>query len=164
MFKLFEIKKTKTDKIVSPVSGTVKTLSEVPDPVFSTKMMGDGIAIYPTEGEVVSPVDGVVEHTFPSNHAIIIKSNNGTELLIHIGIDTVNLNGEGFVLNVETGQEVKMGDSLISFDLPFVEERVPSIIVPIIILNGETVKEMTVLDPPEVEKGKDGLLELVLKK
>lgn len=155
--------KTIEEVVVSPVKGKVIALSEVPDPVFSTKMMGDGIAVFPEEGEIVSPIDGTVIYVFPTKHAIALKSKNGLEILIHIGLETVSLNGEGFTTYVETGQEVTVGQLLVNVDLAFVKERVPSIITPIIITNGELVKSMSISKSSEVVKGTDVLLKLELK-
>lgn len=152
--------KTKEEIVVSPVTGKVIALSEVPDPVFSTKMMGDGIAVFPEEGEIVSPIHGTVVHVFPTKHAIALKSKNGLELLIHIGLETVGLNGEGFTTYVEAGQEVTVGQPLVYVDLTFVAQRVPSIIIPIIVTNGEVFKDISISESSGVVKGKDVLLKL----
>ncbi len=96
-----------TEQVASPLTGKVVPLSEVPDQVFSTKMMGDGFAVEPTDGTVVSPVDGTIVNVFPTKHAIGIQSNTGREVLIHFGIDTVKLNGQGFEALVSEGAAVK---------------------------------------------------------
>jgi len=92
-------------------------LEEVPDPVFAQKMMGDGIAIEPTEGTVVSPVNGEIVQFFPTKHAIGIKSETGVEVLIHVGLETVGMKGEGFEGLVEVGDKVKVGTPLLTFDI-----------------------------------------------
>ncbi|HDG5485792.1 TPA: PTS transporter subunit IIABC [Staphylococcus aureus] len=120
----------------APLTGEVTPLSEVPDQMFSEKMMGDGIAIKPSQGEVRAPFNGKVQMIFPTKHAIGLVSDSGLELLIHIGLDTVKLNGEGFTLHVEEGQEVKQGDLLINFDLDYIRNHAKSDITPIIVTQG----------------------------
>ncbi|CDR26972.1 glucose-specific PTS transporter subunit IIBC [Staphylococcus schweitzeri] len=133
----------------APLTGEVTPLSEVPDQVFSEKMMGDGIAIKPSQGEVRAPFNGKVQMIFPTKHAIGLVSDSGLELLIHIGLDTVKLNGEGFTLHVEEGQEVKQGDLLISFDLDYIRNNAKSDITPIIVTQGN----ITNLDFKQGEHG-----------
>ncbi|HIA6782746.1 TPA: glucose-specific PTS transporter subunit IIBC [Staphylococcus aureus] len=133
----------------APLTGEVTPLSEVPDQVFSEKMMGDGIAIKPSQGEVRAPFNGKVQMIFPTKHAIGLVSDSGLELLIHIGLDTVKLNGEGFTLHVEEGQEVKQGDLLINFDLDCIRNHAKSDITPIIVTQGN----ITNLDFKQGEHG-----------
>ncbi|HDY5215286.1 TPA: PTS transporter subunit IIABC [Staphylococcus aureus] len=133
----------------APLTGEVTPLSEVPDQVFSEKMMGDGIAIKPSQGEVRAPFNGKIQMIFPTKHAIGLVSDSGLELLIHIGLDTVKLNGEGFTLHVEEGQEVKQGDLLINFDLDYIRNHAKSDITPIIVTQGN----ITNLD---FKQGEDG--------
>lgn len=133
----------------APLTGEVTSLSEVPDQVFSEKMMGDGIAIKPSQGEVRAPFNGKVQMIFPTKHAIGLVSDSGLELLIHIGLDTVKLNGEGFTLHVEEGQEVKQGDLLINFDLDYIRNHAKSDITPIIVTQGN----ITNLDFKQGEHG-----------
>ncbi|AJP21451.1 TPA: PTS transporter subunit IIABC [Staphylococcus aureus] len=133
----------------APLTGEVSPLSEVPDQVFSEKMMGDGIAIKPSQGEVRAPFNGKVQMIFPTKHAIGLVSDSGLELLIHIGLDTVKLNGEGFTLHVEEGQEVKQGDLLINFDLDYIRNHAKSDITPIIVTQGN----ITNLDFKQGEHG-----------
>ncbi|HDY9529423.1 glucose-specific PTS transporter subunit IIBC [Staphylococcus argenteus] len=133
----------------APLTGEVTPLSEVSDQVFSEKMMGDGIAIKPSQGEVRAPFNGKVQMIFPTKHAIGLVSDSGLELLIHIGLDTVKLNGEGFTLHVEEGQEVKQGDLLISFDLDYIRNNAKSDITPIIVTQGN----ITNLDFKQGEHG-----------
>lgn len=133
----------------APLTGEVTPLSEVPDQVFSEKMMGDGIAIKPSQGEVRAPFNSKVQMIFPTKHAIGLVSDSGLELLIHIGLDTVKLNGEGFTLHVEEGQEVKQGDLLINFDLDYIRNHAKSDITPIIVTQGN----ITNLDFKQGEHG-----------
>ncbi|MFS0883455.1 PTS glucose transporter subunit IIA [Bacillus sp. 7586-K] len=127
--------KAENEEIYSPLDGEVVSLGNVPDPVFSQKMMGEGIAIKPRLGNLTAPVKGEVVQVFHTKHALGIKSDNGLELLIHIGIDTVELNGEGFQVLVKQGQSVKIGDPLVNFDIPFLKSKNKEIITPIIITN-----------------------------
>lgn len=115
-----------TDVFVAPLSGEMKLITETPDESFSQKMMGDGVVIFPTDNTVVSPCDGVVKMIFPTKHAIGIESKEGVELLIHVGVDTVLLNGEGFDTLVEVNTEVKKGQPLLSFDLENVRKNAKS--------------------------------------
>ncbi|HDE4671747.1 TPA: PTS transporter subunit IIABC [Staphylococcus aureus] len=133
----------------APLTGEVTPLSEVPDQVFSEKMMGDGIAIKPSQGEVRAPFNGKIQMIFPTKHAIGLVSDSGLELLIHIGLDTVKLNGEGFTLHVKEGQEVKQGDLLINFDLDYIRNHAKSDITPIIVTQGN----ITNLDFKQGEHG-----------
>jgi glucose PTS system EIICBA or EIICB component len=130
------------ESISSPLSGELVPLAEVPDDVFAGKMMGDGFAIVPEDGEIVSPVNGKIVNLFPTKHAIGILSEGGKEILIHVGIDTVNLKGEGFEPLVKEGDEVKQGQPLLKADLAYIEKHAKSTITPIVFTNlkdGETV-------------------------
>lgn len=137
MFKSL-FKKTKDEEVIyAPMNGEIAALEDVPDPVFSQKMMGEGIAIIPSDGKLVSPIKGEVVHLPDSKHAVGVKSEEGTELLIHIGLETVALKGEGFTANVKQGDTVEVGDELISFDLTYIKEHADAIITPIIWTNGQ---------------------------
>jgi len=116
----------------SPLTGVAKDLSEAPDEAFANKMMGDGVVIVPSDGIVVAPADGEISFVFPSKHAVGLTTTDGLELLIHIGIDTVKLDGKGFETFVKDGDKVKMGDKLLSFDLEFIKNNAPSIASPCI--------------------------------
>ncbi|PLS14636.1 PTS glucose transporter subunit IICBA [Bacillus sp. M6-12] len=133
---------TKRDHFVSPIKGEIKPITEVPDPVFAEKMMGDGFAILPEDGLIVSPVDGTIVNLFPTKHALGIESNAGREILIHVGIDTVKLGGEGFEALVSQGDKVEKGQPLLQVDLDYVKNHAPSILTPIVFTNlkeGEAV-------------------------
>ncbi len=123
------------EDFVTPLKGEVKPITEVPDRVFAKKMMGDGFAIVPAEGLVVSPVDGKIINLFPTKHAIGILSDGGREILIHIGIDTVNLKGEGFETLVAENDRVEKGQPLLKVDLDYIKEHATSTITPIIFTN-----------------------------
>lgn len=140
MIGLFKKDKGNSLMVVSPVMGEVIDISEVPDPVFSEKMLGDGVAILPIEGIVRSPIAGEVIHIMDTKHAIGLKSANGVELLIHVGIDTVQMNGEGFEVLVSQGDRVKVGDILLTFNLDLVKAKAKSTVTPIVITNMESIK------------------------
>lgn len=125
-------KKDKEIEFLMPLEGEVINISDIPDPVFSEKMMGDGFGIKPKGNEVFSPIKGEVASIFPTNHAIGIKNDEGIEVLIHVGIDTVNLKGEGFESKVKVGDKIEAGDLLLVVDFEAIKDRVPSIITPII--------------------------------
>lgn len=107
---------TKKVTVYSPVKGTVKAIDQVNDEMFSTKALGDGFAVEPSDGVIVSPVEATVTSVFPTKHAISLKTKNGLEILIHIGIDTVELNGSGFEVNVEEGTKVTQETQLAIVD------------------------------------------------
>lgn len=133
---------TKRETLVSPLTGEVKELSEVSDAAFSSEAMGKGIAIIPSNGEVVSPVNGTVTAVFPTGHAIGITSNDGAEILIHIGIDTVQLNGEHFTPLVKSGDSITQGQLLVTFDKEKITEAGFDIITPVIITNTDRYIEI----------------------
>lgn len=139
-----EIAVSSDEVILSLTNGEILELSEVPDEVFSSKLMGDGFAIKSNDGVICSPVDGTVEVIFPTKHAIIVKSSEGREILIHMGIETVKLEGKGFELFVEVGSEVKAGDKLANMDLEYIEANATSTITPVIITNLEGQEELKV--------------------
>ncbi|MGM0847301.1 MAG: glucose-specific PTS transporter subunit IIBC [Bacillota bacterium] len=132
------------EKFVSPITGEIIDLSEVPDQVFSQKMMGDGFAILPTDGLIVSPVDGKVVNVFPTKHAIGLESKGGKEVLIHVGIDTVKLEGKGFESLIKEGDNVEAGQPLLKVDLDYIQNNAPSIITPIIFTNLKEGKSVTI--------------------
>lgn len=120
---MFEFLKKEEFKIVAVIDGELISISDVPDQMFSEKLMGDGYAIIPSGREVVAPIAGVVESVFPTGHAVGIRSKSGVECIIHVGLDTVELNGEGFCAQVKQGDKVKAGDSIILFDKELLEEK-----------------------------------------
>jgi glucose-specific phosphotransferase system IIA component len=148
---------TKEGQVIvrSPMKGQVLSLKDVPDETFSDKILGDGIAIEPTEGIVYSPVDGVVAQIFRTNHAIGIITSEGLELLIHVGIDTVKMQGRGFTSFVKKGDRVKSGDKLIEFDMELVRREAKSIISPVVVTNMSDVKDIQFVPGQNMSVGHD---------
>lgn len=138
--------------VYSPLKGKVLPLSEVNDEVFSKKIMGEGIAILPEEGVVTAPFDGVINTVFPTKHAIGLTSNDGVELIIHVGLDTVELNGECFSSLVKDGDTVKKGDVLVSFDLDKIKEREYDTITPVVITNPGTFIDIIETDKKQINR------------
>ncbi|CAM4012273.1 PTS glucose transporter subunit IIA [Vibrio neonatus] len=132
-------------EIISPLSGEIVNIEDVPDVVFAEKIVGDGIAIKPTGNKIVAPVNGTIGKIFETNHAFSIESTDGIELFFHFGIDTVELKGEGFTRIGSEGQEVKAGDTIIEFDLAFLEEKAKSTLTPVVISNMDEIKELNKL-------------------
>ena len=129
-------------EISSPVNGKVISLEEVKDPTFSQKLLGDGFAVKPADGTVKAPVDGTVSVVFETGHAVGITTENGTEILIHIGIDTVDMNGKGFRMMVRDGQKVKKGDILVKADLEEIRKAGKDTTVMVIFTSGEKTEEI----------------------
>ena len=113
-------------ELYSPFNGRAASITEAPDPAFSGKMMGDGFVVFPEDGQVLAPEDGQVVFVFPSKHAIGLKTADGIEYLLHIGVDTVKLDGKGFEVFVKDGDEIKRGDKLMEFDLQYIKENATS--------------------------------------
>lgn len=151
---MFFKQKKAIQELVSPLNGRVMPITDVPDPVFSGKMMGDGFAINPTDGQVVSPVKGEVVTVFPTKHAIGLCTDSGIELLIHFGMDTVNLKGEGITVFVEEGQRVEAGMPLMAVVIEEIVDKVPSLITPVVVLesHGKAFKLLTEGDVVSGEK------------
>ena len=145
--------------IQSPMTGDLMPITEVPDQVFSQKMMGDGFAIHPTVGEVASPVDGKILNIFPTKHAIGIEADNGLEILIHIGIDTVKLEGKGFTQVLEEGQTVKKGDVIMEMDLDYIREHAASTVTPVIFTNLKEGQSVHVSEG-KIDKGQSDFAKL----
>jgi len=158
MFGLFKAKK---QVVVSPADGDTVELKDVPDQVFSEKMAGDGMAIIPRSNTFVAPIAGVVTKIFSSNHAYSIQAKNGLEVLVHIGLDTVALKGEGFKRLVEEGTTVTMGKPIISADLEFLKSKGKNTITPIV-LNHEKELLLTNHNVRTIREG-ENLIEVVFK-
>ena len=154
MFGLFK----KDLKLVAPVSGKAIDLSQVPDAVFAQKMAGDGAAIEATGDVAVAPCDGTLTLIFKTNHAFAMTLDNGVELLIHIGIDTVELNGEGFERLAEEGTKVTAGTPIIKFNAEFIKSKGLSLATPILITNPDSVKEIKSLTGKDVTAGEDEIV------
>ncbi|MFS0765760.1 PTS sugar transporter subunit IIA [Peribacillus phoenicis] len=163
MFKKLFSKKEIVEQLLAPINGQVISIENVPDPVFSGKMMGDGIAILPEEGLVVSPIDAEVIQVFHTKHALGLRTKHGIELLIHIGLETVNLNGEGFEVHVAEGQNVKAGDKLVTFDIDFLKAKAPSIVTPIVITNGELVEKLEKTNSTQAKINETQIMSFYLK-
>ncbi|WP_343183133.1 PTS glucose transporter subunit IIA [Buchnera aphidicola (Neophyllaphis podocarpi)] len=143
--KIFKRKKNKvknTVEIIAPISGNIIDLNEVPDDVFAKKIVGDGVAINPTGNLIVSPVNGIIGKIFDSMHAFSIESDEGIELFVHFGIDTIELKGEGFSKLAKEKQKVKIGDPIIKLDLNLIRRKAKSILTPIIISNMDKIKKI----------------------
>ena len=138
-----EAPKAEQLKLLAPLSGKLVPLEESPDPVFAQKMVGDGVAIDPTGSRVVAPCAGTVSQTMDSMHAVAVKAANGVEILIHVGIDTVMLKGEGFDCKVSMGDKVEAGQTLIEFDAELVGSKAPSLQTAVLVTTGETVTPAT---------------------
>lgn len=145
------------EKFVAPLTGQMVPITEVSDPVFSGKMMGEGFAIIPKEGTIVSPVDGKIINIFPTNHAIGVQSDAGTEILIHVGLDTVNLKGNGFKMLVDENQFVKAGKALLKVDLDYLEKQGFSTVTPVVFTNIHDSAYVQIQEE-NVEKGQSNII------
>lgn len=146
--------------LAAPVQGKAVAISEVSDPTFGQEILGKGVAIIPSVGRVVSPVDGTVEMVFDTKHAISIVSDSGIQILIHVGLDTVSLKGAPFKAYVEAGQKVKTGDLMLEFDIAAIQAAGLETITPIVICNTEDYKEIKASVDKDVVTG-DTVLTLV---
>jgi len=141
----FSSKKTNFSKkieIIAPLSGDIINIEDVPDLVFSKKIVGDGIAIKPSGNQILAPVNGTIGKIFETMHAFSIVSEDNVELFVHFGIDTVKLQGKGFKKIAQDNQKVKIGDEIIIFDLKFLTEKAQSILTPVVISNMESFKKI----------------------
>ena len=129
----------RNETIYSPCSGLFKTIAEVNDELFASKKMGDGFAVVPADTEIYSPITGVITMLAPSKHAIGIESKNGTEIMIHMGIDTVELNGTPFTIKIKKGDKVKRGQLLANFDYKQAKDAGKETDVIVIILNNKNI-------------------------
>lgn len=145
-------------EFIAPLDGKIVSLTEVPDDVFSKKLMGEGFAIEPANGTIVSPVNGTVTTLFPTKHAVGLTADSGLEILIHIGIDTVNLKGEGFTSCVEQGAKVKAGDTLLKVDFDSIKSKVPSIVTPVIFTNLAEGQKVVVTEGKTIKRGQKNIV------
>ncbi|HEY9190961.1 MAG TPA: PTS glucose transporter subunit IIA [Sulfurovum sp.] len=134
--------KRKVREIKSPVDGQIVALESVDDEVFSQKLVGDGVAVIPMSNVFTAPIDGTISKIFPTNHAYSVKSSKDLEVMVHIGLDTVALEGVGFERLAKEGDEVKAGDPIIQVDLGYIRDHAKDIITPIIISEESDVKEI----------------------
>jgi PTS system glucose-specific IIA component len=139
---MFGFLKRKVRDVYAPVDGQVVALESVDDEVFSQKMVGDGVAIMPVTNAFTAPIEGIVTKIFSTNHAYSIKSNKDLEVMVHIGLETVALDGKGFTRVANEGDSVKVGDVIIEADLAYIKEHAKDIITPIIITDESDVKEI----------------------
>ena len=146
--------------VLSPITGKVVSLKQVNDVTFSEEIMGKGAAIIPIEGRAVSPVDGVVSAIFETKHAIGLTADNGTEILIHIGLDTVKLGGKHFTAHVKSGDRVKSGDLLVEFDIKAIQEEGYEIITPVLVTNVDRCNDVLALIDKDVNE-KDELIKVI---
>lgn len=150
-----EGKVVKTVMIASPFDGNAAELETAPDEGFAGKMMGDGAVVEPTEDTVKAPVDATVSFVFPTKHAIGLETEDGMEMLLHIGIDTVKLNGEGFEVLVEEGAKVKKGDALIKIDLEYIKNHAPSLVSPILCTDLSDNQKIRMVKTGKIKAGED---------
>jgi PTS system beta-glucosides-specific IIC component len=139
--------------ISSPLTGEVKQLSEIKDQAFASGSLGKGVAIEPSEGKLYAPVSGTVSALFPTNHAIGITSDNGAEILLHIGMDTVELNGKFFTSHINQGARVEKGQLLIEFDIPKIQAEGYIVTTPVIVTNMDAYQNPTLTDQKQVKAG-----------
>ncbi|MEQ8936641.1 MAG: glucose PTS transporter subunit IIA, partial [Amphiplicatus sp.] len=139
--------------INAPLEGWLSLLDEAPDPVFSERMMGDGVLIDPIGGRLVSPCAGIVVSLPASRHAVTIRADNGAEILMHVGIETVALNGEGFTAHVSEGERVAAGALLMTFDMNALAAKATSLQTPIVVVNGEAFQIVRRADAGPVNPG-----------
>ena len=136
--KLFGKAEAKNENgIFAPIAGQAVPVSEVPDPTFSSGMLGNGVAIIPTEGRVYAPCDATVDMMFTTGHAVSLVADSGAELLIHVGLETVGLEGKPFTVHVQNGQKVKKGDLMIEVDLEAVKAAGLNTITPVLVCNSD---------------------------
>lgn len=147
------------EELLAPIPGELIDLSDIPDPVFSTGMMGRGFGIVPTEGKVVALADGEILTVFPTKHAIAMQTTKGHEILIHFGLDTTLLKGEGFTAHVEVGQKVKAGDLLLTVDTEAIKDKVPSLSTPVVFTNLKD-EEQIIIEKGNVAAGESGRIKL----
>lgn len=146
-------------KLVAPITGKSIPLSEVPDPVFAQKMAGDGLAIDPTGDVAVAPADGELTLVFNTKHAFALTTDNGAELLVHIGLETVSLNGEGFEQLVEQGTKVKAGTPIIKFDREFIKSKGLPIVTPVLITNPDAFTSIKAIENVDTVAGETSVIE-----
>ena len=154
MFNFFN----KSLNLIAPVSGKTIDLSSVPDPVFAQKMVGDGIAIDTTGSTIVAPADGVISLIMDTKHAFRMTLDNGVEILVHVGLDTVTLKGEGFEQLINQGTKVTAGTPILKIDRDLIQSKGISLITPVLITNVDVVKKIEGLPNLDVTEGKDTII------
>lgn len=145
-------------EIGAPVAGKLVSIGEVSDQTFGEEVLGKGVAIQPAGNRIVSPVDGTVGTVFPTGHAVAVVGEEGAEVLIHVGLDTVQLNGKHFTIHTEEGKKVKKGDLLLEADMEQIKAEGYDIITPVIICNSDDFSEIQKMEPKEVGQGDNILI------
>lgn len=140
------------EKILSPMEGRVVNLSEVNDPTFSQEILGKGVAIIPEKGRVVAPADGILTVMFETRHAVSLTTQKGAEIIIHVGLDTVNLKGDHYTAYKKQGDRVKAGELLLEFDMEAIKEAGYDVITPIIVCNTPDYPDMVCLSGKQVRE------------
>ena len=158
-FKKAKKEENNSLKLVAPVSGKVVPVDQIPDPVFAQKMAGDGVGIDATGDLVVAPADGEVTLVFKTKHAFAMTLSNGLELLIHVGIETVSLDGEGFEQLVEQGTTVKAGTPILKIDREFIKSKNLSLVTPVLITNVDAVKSLNPISGVDAVAGETVVVE-----
>lgn len=141
---MFGFKRTKkharSEQVTAPARGQLVSLEDVPDPVFAGALLGPGFAVEPEGGKIISPVSGTVVTVPETRHAVGLRTAGGAELLVHVGVDTVDLKGDGFTARCTEGDTVERGDLLLEVDLGVLRDRVPSLITPVVVTNSGDVR------------------------
>lgn len=157
---LFGGKETSQKVITAPVNGRAIPMSEVSDPTFSQEILGKGTAVIPSDGRVVAPADGTVGMVFDTKHAVSLTTESGAEVIIHIGLDTVQLNGEHYTAHVSAGDKVKKGQLLIEFDLEKIKEAGYDVVTPVIVCNTPDFPSISCLNGMDVTAGETVIITL----
>lgn len=155
--KLFK----KGNKVYSPLKGKLIKLSEVNDPTFSEGILGKGVAVIPTDGALYAPFDGTVAFVANTKHALSLTSTNETELLIHVGLDTVKLDGKGYDVKVNNGDTFKKGDLLMTIDLDFIKSQGYDIVTPVIVCNPDAYKDVVGINEGREVNAGDEIISLL---
>ena len=141
--------------IASPITGTADELENAPDEAFAGKMMGDGAIVTPKEPIVMAPADGVISFVFDTKHAVGIHTDSGLDIIIHVGIDTVKLNGKGFEVYVREGDIVKKGDNIMKLDLKYLNSNAPSMVSPVLCTEMKENQRIRLLTKGEIHAGEE---------
>lgn len=142
-------------KIGAPISGKLVSIKEVSDPTFGEEILGKGAAVIPDDGKVYAPADGTVSTVFPTGHAVAMATDDGVEILIHVGLDTVKLDGKHFTIHAQEDQKVKKGDLLLEVDLGQVKAEGYDTITPVVICNSDDFAEILMEEAREIVQGDD---------
>lgn len=151
---MFNFFKKKSLSLNAPFEGEIVDITDVPDKAFSEKLLGDGVAVRPVSNICTAPCDGVITQIFPTNHAYGLTTDDGVEILVHIGLDTVNLKGEGFTRLVDVNTRVKKGEGIIKVDFEYIKQQGLELITPFLVTNMNVVKELI----KDLNSSKDSLI------